>query len=250
MTPPQAGFFFATRQRLVSSNEYRAKKPIVKKGRVMKVLSVFLAAAVVWACAGGPESMAGDGRDLSSVNKSVSASAGESYGSLSTVNGDVRVGRGASATEAKTVNGSIRVEEEARLGNVSTVNGSVNIAEGVSIEHAASTVNGQIEMRRRSRVGGEVATVNGDIELAGTEVGGGLTTRNGDIDLTDGTRIRGDIHVKESKNWGWKKADPVDVTICGTCVVDGDLRFERPVRLRVESGAKIGKVIGDEVTRL
>jgi DUF4097 and DUF4098 domain-containing protein YvlB len=209
----------------------------------MKVLSVFLAAAVVWACAGGPESMAGDGRDLSSVNKSVSASAGESYG-------DVRVGRGASATEAKTVNGSIRVEEEARLGNVSTVNGSVNIAEGVSIEHAASTVNGQIEMRRRSRVGGEVATVNGDIELAGTEVGGGLTTRNGDIDLTDGTRIRGDIHVKESKNWGWKKADPVDVTICGTCVVDGDLRFERPVRLRVESGAKIGKVIGDEVTRL
>ena len=37
--------------------------------------------------------------------------------------------------------------------------------------------------------------------------------------------------------------------ICATCVVEGDLRFDRPVELRVESGAKIGKVIGDHVTR-
>lgn len=216
----------------------------------MKAFAVLVAVAVLWACFGSPESMAGDGRDVSSVNKSVSASPGESYGSLSTVNGDVRIGRGASAEAAKTVNGSIRVEEEARLGKVSTVNGSVDIAEGVSIDHEASTVNGNLEMRRRSRVGGEVSTVNGDIELAGTEVGGRLSTSNGDIDLTDGTKVRGGILVRESRNWGWKKPDPVDVTICGTCVVEGELRFERPVRLRVENGAKIGAVIGDEVTRL
>ena len=43
--------------------------------------------------------------------------------------------------------------------------------------------------------------------------------------------------------------DPVKVHICATCVVDGDLRFERPVELRVDNGAKIGKVIGDKVTR-
>ena len=37
--------------------------------------------------------------------------------------------------------------------------------------------------------------------------------------------------------------------ICSTCIVDGELRFDRPVELRVDDGAKIGKVIGDNVTR-
>ncbi len=39
------------------------------------------------------------------------------------------------------------------------------------------------------------------------------------------------------------------VHICGTCVVEGDLRFERPVELRVDDGARIGNVIGESVTR-
>jgi DUF4097 and DUF4098 domain-containing protein YvlB len=217
----------------------------------MKFFACVAAVLIAWVCwAGSPVSMAGDGRDLMSVNKSVAASAGESYGKLSTVNGDVRVGRGATASQATTVNGSIHVEDEARLGSVTTVNGSLDIAEGVSIENEARTVNGDVEMRRRSRVGGAVGTVNGDIELQGTEVGGQLTTRNGDIDLTEGTHVRGGIHVQESKNWSFKKSDPIKVRICATCTVDGELRFERPVELRVESGARIGKVIGDEVTRL
>ncbi len=217
----------------------------------MKFFAFVAAVLIAWCCwAGSPVSMAADGRDVSSVNKSVSASPGESYGALSTVNGDVRVGRGATASEAKTVNGSIHVEDDARLGNVSTVNGSVDIAEGVSIEHGAKTVNGDVELRHRSRVGGGVGTVNGDIEIEGAEVGGQLTTNNGDIDLKDGARVHGGIHVRKSKNWGWKKSDPIDVNICSTCVVEGELRFERPVRLRVENGAKIGTVIGDEVTRL
>jgi hypothetical protein len=33
-------------------------------------------------------------------------------------------------------------------------------------------------------------------------------------------------------------------------VVEGELRFDRPVELRVEPGAKIGKVIGEDVKRL
>ena len=217
----------------------------------MKFFALVAAVIITWMCwAGSPVSMAADGRDVSSVNKSVSAAAGESYGTLSTVNGDVRVARGVTADEAKTVNGSIHVEEDARLGEVHTVNGSLDIAEGVSIEREARTVNGDVELRRRSRVGGAVGTVNGDIELEGAEVGGQLTTNNGDIELKDGARVLGGIHVKKSKNWGWKKSDPIEVTICATCVVEGDLRFERPVKLRVEQGARIGNVIGDEVTRL
>jgi DUF4097 and DUF4098 domain-containing protein YvlB len=216
----------------------------------MKLFVLVAAVLVAWMCWAGSPVSASDGRDVSSVNKSVSASAGESYDTVSTVNGDVRVGRGATVSQAKTVNGSIHVDDEARVGNVSTVNGSLDIAEGASIEHEARTVNGDVEMRRRSRVGGAVGTVNGDIELQGAEVGGQLTTNNGDIDLKDGTRVHGGIHVKKSRNWGWTKSDPIEVNICSTCVVDGELRFDRPVKLRVEDGAKIGTVIGDEVTRL
>lgn len=217
----------------------------------MKILSLIAASAIAWICfACSPESVAGDGRDVTSVNKSVSAESGQSYGLLSTVNGHVRVERGASASEAKTVNGSIEVEDEARLGSLSTVNGSLDVAEGVSIEREARTVNGGVKMRRRSRVGGDIGTVNGYIRLEGTEVGGQIVTSNGDIDLQDGTRVSGGILIKKNQNWGWTKSKPNVVTICSTCVVEGELRFDRPVKLRVEKGARIGPVIGDEVTRL
>lgn len=214
----------------------------------MKTFIVIAIALIAW-MSWSSGSVFAAGGDVSAVNKSVSASAGQSYGSLSTVNGDVRVGRGATASEAKTVNGSIHVDADARVGTVSTVNGSVDISEGVAIDGDASTVNGDIDMERRSRAGA-VTTVNGDIELEGAEVRGQVTTSNGDIELSDGARVLGGILVKKSRNWGVGKASkPLEVSICSTCVVEGELRFERPVRLRVEQGARIGAVIGAEVTR-
>ena len=218
----------------------------------MKVFACFAALVVVWlAWAHSPVSFAADGNNITAVNSSVHANDGQTYGTLSTVNGDVRVGRGTIANEAKTVNGSITFDNDARVGEAHTVNGSLNISEGVAIEREAHTVNGDIDMLKRSRVGGDVVTVSGDIDLEGAEVGGELRTVNGDIDLTDGSHVRGGIYVKKNKGsgWNWGKDDPVKVHICGTCVVDGDLRFERPVELRVENGARIGNVIGDEVTR-
>jgi len=220
----------------------------------MKLVACCMVVLIAWfAWAGAPVSYAGDGNNISAVNSSVKAAEGQTYGTLSTVNGDVRVGRSATADEAKTVNGSITLENDARLGEVSTVNGSVNISEGVAIERNAHTVNGDVEMDKRSRVGGEVSTVSGDIELEGAEVGGQLRTVNGDIELTEGAHVRGGIYVKKPKgsSWGWgkDKDERVKVSICSTCVVDGELRFERAVELRVESGAKIGKVIGDDVLR-
>jgi DUF4097 and DUF4098 domain-containing protein YvlB len=223
-----------------------------RKGKNMKLFVCFAAAAVLWlAWSGGSPSFASDGNSVTAVNSSVRAEAGQTYGTLSTVNGDVRVGRSAIADEAKTVNGSITIEDDARLGAAHTVNGALNISEGVSIEREAHTVNGDVDMRRRSRVGGDVTTVSGDIELEGAEVGGTLRTHNGDIELSDGARVRGGIHVKK-RNSGWSRNhdDPVKVHICSTCVVEGDLRFDRPVELRVDSGAKIGNVIGASVKRL
>ncbi|HEU5134075.1 MAG TPA: hypothetical protein VFU13_02925 [Steroidobacteraceae bacterium] len=205
-------------------------------------------AFVAWA--GSPVSFAADGHNVSSVNGSVKGESGQTYGRLSAVNGNVRVGRGATADEAETVNGEIVVEQDARLGEVSTVNGSLDIADGVTVTRTASTVNGGVEIGRNTHVGGDVSTVSGEIELRGAEVAGKLITSNGDIDLTDGARVRGGIHVrKKGSSWGWGKDEPLKVHICATCVVDGDLRFDRPVELRVDQGAKIGKVIGDSVTR-
>jgi hypothetical protein len=59
------------------------------------------------------------------------------------------------------------------------------------------------------------------------------------------------VKRKSDGGWGWTRDDddPLRVHICSTCVVDGELRFERAVELRVDQGAKIGQVIGDKVTR-
>lgn len=211
---------------------------------------VVIASIALVAWAGSPVS-ASDGRDISSVNGEVNTSTGETYGTLSTVNGSVHIGSGVTADRAKTVNGEIDVENNAKLGELSTVNGELNIGDDVNIARTASTVNGSVELGKRTRVGGDVSTVSGEIALRGAEVGGVVSTRNGDINLTDGSRVRGGIHVKTKNDSGWSfgKDDPIKVHICATCVVDGDLRFDRPVELRVDAGAKIGKVIGDAVTR-
>jgi DUF4097 and DUF4098 domain-containing protein YvlB len=211
--------------------------------------SVALLAVVAWATS--PVSEASDGRSVTTVNGQVEASEGQTYDTLSTVNGQVRVGRGVTAKEAKTVNGQVLIAENVKLGRASTVNGQLRIGQGSTIEHEASTVNGGVSLAKNARVGGDVSTVSGGIELDGAEVGGSVTTHNGDIELTDGAHVRGDINVKKKNDsgWNWGKDEPIEVRICATCVVDGELRFERPVELYVQPGAKIGKVIGDSVTR-
>jgi cytoskeletal protein CcmA (bactofilin family) len=241
----------ATRRGFGPSNQAQAEWP---EGPHMKfaTLAVFAFIGFV-AWAGTPVSFAGDGRNLSTVNGEVKASAGETYGSLSTVNGSVHVGNGVTADSAKTVNGEIEVENNAKVGELRTVNGSVEIGEDVVIARTATTVNGEIEIGKRSRVGSDVTTVNGEVEIRGGEVGGKVITTKGDIELTDGARVQGGIHVKKNMgtDWGWgkDKDHPSKVRICSTCAVEGDLVFDRPVELYVEDGARIGKVIGDQVTR-
>jgi DUF4097 and DUF4098 domain-containing protein YvlB len=197
--------------------------------------------------------VAGDGRDVTSVNGSVDTSPGESYHTLSAVNGDVHVQNGASADVAKTVNGDVTLDTEAKVGSVRTVNGSLSLRDGASVQREATTVSGSIELGHGTHVGGDVTTVSGNIDLNGAEVAGRLETRNGDVRLRDGARVQGGIYIKKKNDNGWSWGnghdDPVKVNICATCEVIGELRFERAVILHVEPGAKIGNVVGDEVTR-
>jgi predicted acyltransferase (DUF342 family) len=212
-----------------------------------------VATAILFSLPASQISMAAEGRDISSVNGEVNASPGETYDTLSAVNGDVNVGRGTTADEAKTVNGDVKLDADAKVGSASTVNGSLRVGDGANVTREASTVNGSIDLGKRARIGGNVSTVSGDIDLDGAEVTGRLETRNGNIRLTDGARVHGGIHIRKKTDNGWfgddEGRDPVKVLICSTCVVDGELRFERAVELRVEQGAKIGQVIGDKVTR-
>jgi DUF4097 and DUF4098 domain-containing protein YvlB len=209
-----------------------------------------LVALIAWAS--GKSSFAGDSRNVTAVNDSVEAEAGQTYDSVKTVNGNVLVRSSATVESAHAVNGEIELERDAKAGNLNTVNGSLTIAEGASVARDASTVNGEVRIAKRSRIGGNVSTVSGEIELNGAEVGGMVTSVNGDIDLSDGARVRGDIVVKKPNggwSWGNGNDDPVKVHVCATCVVEGNLRFERPVELRLDDGAKVGKVIGDKVIR-
>jgi DUF4097 and DUF4098 domain-containing protein YvlB len=211
--------------------------------------TVALSLLVAWTAS--PVSKAGDDHSISKVNGSIRAAAGNTYDTVSTVNGDVRLEQGAIVDAAKTVNGSIVLDGDVKIGTLTTVNGSLEIGEGSAVSREATTVNGDVSLARRASVGGNVSTVSGGIELHGAQVTGKLTTVNGDIDLTDGARVLGGIHIKKSNsvNWGWGQNSPPEVHICSTCVVEGELRFDRPVRLRVDQGAKIGNVIGDEVER-
>ena len=213
----------------------------------------FIACAFFVTLSAAQVSAAGNGRDISSVNGSVDTTAGETYDTLSTVNGDVHLKGGASAAVAKTVNGDVRIDADAKVGSTHTVNGSLDIGDGAAVEREASTVNGSVDLGHKARVGGDVSTVSGDIDLNGAEVVGRLETRNGDIKLRDGARVQGGIHVRKPNDSGWHwgedREDPVKVNICATCEVAGELRFDRPVVLHVEPGAKIGQVIGDQVTR-
>jgi DUF4097 and DUF4098 domain-containing protein YvlB len=213
-----------------------------------RALVTCVAVAALSACSYAYSS---DGHDITSVNGSVEAEPGKTYGSLTTVNGDVRMGRGAIADKAKTVNGDIELDDEARVGSANTVNGALHLGAGAVISESAATVNGEVTLRARSRIGGDVTTVSGEIELDGAEVAGKIVTRNGDIELTDGARVGGGIHVQKQNDsgWDWGRKDPIKVHVCGTCVVDGELRFDQPVELRVDSGGRIGTVIGEKVTR-
>jgi DUF4097 and DUF4098 domain-containing protein YvlB len=218
----------------------------------MKFVFASLACLAVIAWATGPVAAGSDGRNITSINGSVEATDGQTYDTLSTVNGALRVGDKVTANEAKTVNGALVIGSDSNVGEASTVNGALRIGDGTTITREASTVNGSLSLGKRTHVGGDASTVSGGILLDGAEVGGSLGTRNGDIRLKDGAHVHGGIHIKKQNDSGWNwggKDEPLEVEICGTCAVDGELRFDRPVVLTVAPGAKIGKVIGDDVKR-
>lgn len=183
-------------------------------------------------------------QDVSKVNGSVSAGAGQAYGDLETVNGSVSIAAGATVEDASTVNGSITVGDKAQAASLETVNGAIRIGKDVQVRKDVETVNGSIFTDRGTTIGGNVDTVNGAIGLVGTQLAGGIETVNGDITVGIGSHVKGGIKVEKPRGWSMKPRRDPRIIIGPNAVVEGPLVFERPVTLYVHTSARIGAVTG------
>ena len=183
-------------------------------------------------------------QDVSKVNGSVSADAGQAYGDLETVNGSVSIAAGATVEDASTVNGSITVGDKAQAASLETVNGAIRIGKDVQVRKDVETVNGSIFTDRGTTIGGNVDTVNGAIGLVGTQLAGGIETVNGDITVGIGSHVKGGIKVEKPRGWSMKPRSDPRIIIGPNAVVEGPLVFERPVTLYVHTSARIGAVTG------
>ena len=183
-------------------------------------------------------------QDVSTVNGSVSADAGQAYGDLETVNGSVSIAAGATVEDASTVNGSITVGDKAQAASLETVNGAIRIGKDVQVRKDVETVNGSIFIDRGTTIGGNVDTVNGAIGLVGTQLAGGIETVNGDITVGIGSHVKGGIKVEKPRGWSMKPRRDPRIIIGPNAVVEGPLVFERPVTLYVHTSARIGAVTG------
>lgn len=187
-------------------------------------------------------------QDISKVNGSVLAQAGQHYGDVSTVNGSVTVETGASVEDAETVNGSVRAGDDIVADSVSTVNGSIRIGERANVRKGVETVNGSIFIDRGGTVGGSISTVNGAIGLVDVDLAGGIETVGGDITVGVGSHVGGGIRVnRPTSNWFPVRVGSnrkPRIIIGPDTVVDGELVFEREVTLYVHETARTGKITG------
>lgn len=230
--------------------------------------SAFVALAIGMAAgfaflAGAGIALADAPRSESKVLGSITAQAGQSYGSLDSVNGGISIERGATVRSAETVNGGIRIEEGAKVGSAETVNGGITIAGRVQLGDAETvnggisldddsevsgnleTVNGAIRIGARSVVARDAETVNGGLRLDGGTVRGTLRTVNGDILLMDGASAGGiEVEAPNRGWWNWGSEKLPRIVIGAGSSVTGPMVFKREVKLFVHESARIGEVRG------
>jgi DUF4097 and DUF4098 domain-containing protein YvlB len=197
--------------------------------------------AVIFALSGCDMPVDGDGS--TKINGSVHIPAGKAADDARTVNGSIRVDDNATVTSAATVNGSIRLGEHATASSAKTVNGSITLGAGSHVSESAGSVNGDLTLADGAEVAGHLTNVNGKIGMTAAHVAGGIKTVNGSISIMGASHVEGGIMVDKPSGLTFMSEDPVIVIGPGS-VVQGELRFERKVKLYVSDKATIGTVIG------
>ena len=202
---------------------------------------IIAAVAVVLALSGCDISVDGDGS--SRINGSVHIAAGKPAEAASTVNGSIHIDDNAAVTSAGTVNGSVRLGAHATATSAKTVNGAISLGEGAHVSDSAASVNGDLTLANGAEVSGSLTNVNGKITLTSAHVGGGIKTISGNISIMGTSHVEGGIVVEKPSSMLFNSEDPV-IVIGPGAVVQGDLRFERKVKLYVSDKATIGTVSG------
>jgi DUF4097 and DUF4098 domain-containing protein YvlB len=204
----------------------------------------FLAAIAMLAALSGCGG-SNDDDEFHKINGSIDVPAGKPPGAVATVNGSIHIDDDAAITSASTVNGGVKLGDHATASSLTTVNGSVTLGHGAHVSGDVSSVNGALSLGDGADVIGALSNVNGEIALTGAHVGGGIKTVNGGMNIGGASRVEGGILVEKS-NGGLMQIfhDVPRIVIGPGATVQGDLRFERTVKLYVSDKATIGTVTG------
>ncbi|WP_206606130.1 hypothetical protein [Steroidobacter cummioxidans] len=219
----------------------------------LATMTLLLASPLLWA----------DGQNISKINGSIRVESGRQVGSVETVNGSIRLEDSVQAGDIETVSGSIDIGRDATVGDIETVNGGVTLGrntkadsiqvvngrlrldEQVEVRGNVTNVNGGITLAKGARIGGHLENVNGNIEVQGATIGAGIRTTTGDIEIGSGSRVDGGIHVAKPNSVGiFSNKRKPRITIGPDAVVNGTLKFDREVELRISDRATVGKIVG------
>jgi DUF4097 and DUF4098 domain-containing protein YvlB len=205
---------------------------------------VFLAALAMLAALSGCGG-SHDGDESHKINGSIDVPAGKPPGAVATVNGSIHIDDDAAITSASTVNGGVKLGDHGTASSLTTVNGSITLGRGAHVSGDVSSVNGALKLGDGADITGALSNVNGEIALTGAHVGGGIKTVNGGMNIGGASRVEGGIVVEKSTGWLIHIFHIVPRIVIGPgATVQGDLRFERTVKLFVSDKATIGTVTG------
>jgi hypothetical protein len=186
-----------------------------------------------------------DGDESNKINGSIHVPAGRPPAAVATVNGSIHIDDNAAVTSATTVNGSVHLGDHTTATSLSSVNGSIVLGTGAHVSGSASSVNGELTLGDGAEVSGPLSNVNGKISLTAAHVGGGIKTVNGSMNITGASRVEGGILVEKPSGELLQIVRDVPRIVIGPgTTVQGELRFERTVRLFVSDKATIGTVTG------
>jgi hypothetical protein len=203
--------------------------------------TLIAAIAVVIVLSGCDGSFDSDGSNK--VNGSVQVPAGKPASDARTVNGSIHVDENATITSGGTVNGSIHLGAHSSATSLETVNGAVSLGAGAHVSGGVGSVNGDLTLADGAEVLGTLTNVNGKISLTAAHVAGGIKTVNGSMSIMGASRVENGIHVEKSSGGLFLGEDPL-IVIGPGAIVQGELRFDRKVRLYVSDRATIGTVTG------
>ena len=203
---------------------------------------ILAAVAVIFALSGCDISVDGDGS--TKVNGSVHVAAGKAAEEAHTVNGIIHVDDNAAVTSAGTVNGSVRLGAHATATSAKTVNGAITLGEGAHV--SGSAVLGQWRPDSGKRRGG--FRLPDQCQRQDQFERRACSRRHQDRErrhpnLGRLSRRRRNSGREAELHSHSTSEDPV-IVIGPGAVVQGDLRFERKVRLYVSDKATIGTVTG------